>query len=549
MAPKKQQKMSLNAFLGDSTLGSWADEMDSLPTAPAPRNDEDRSRRGERDFGNRFDDYPPRDRESRYPPREELPLPTAPPFTAFVGNLSFDLSEADIEEFFGSYLKSVKIIRDRDDKPKGFGYVEFGDLQGLKDALAKSGGQLSGRTIRVSVAEPPKERSGPGGGFDDDKTAGAWRRDGPLPSNDRGFDRGPRGSGPPPSRYEDNADRGERMGMGSKFVPSGPSDRPPRGTGGPSRFNDAPPSEAETTSDWRSNRPMRPPPPPTERPASGPRRGSGFSTPEGPPHASEVEDTWTKGSKFVPTDQPREKGGFFGKRENKLEEEPSDWRSAPRKSPVPPGQGRQDRSPSGSVPSTPSLSRKKLDIHPRSAQSNATSPISSPKSPSGGDNWRSPNGSQTPTLTSSSTRSNPFGAAKPVDVGAREKEIEARLERSTRSTDTSNDTSIRSPSGGPPKSQERGGWGGTGSSWRDRKGPTSSKPSSTTHSRTSSHDGGKPAAGPASTQGEPKKFRSGFSFAAAAGGLEVAEGEEDEPEEGGGEDVDEVEKKVAGIAV
>lgn len=33
----------------------------------------------------------------------------------------------------------MKIIKDREDKPKGFGYVEFADLDGLKDALAKSG--------------------------------------------------------------------------------------------------------------------------------------------------------------------------------------------------------------------------------------------------------------------------------------------------------------------------------------------------------------------------------------------------------------------------
>jgi len=36
-------------------------------------------------------------------------------------------------------LKSVKIIKDRDDRPKGFGYVEFDTLDGLKDALSKSG--------------------------------------------------------------------------------------------------------------------------------------------------------------------------------------------------------------------------------------------------------------------------------------------------------------------------------------------------------------------------------------------------------------------------
>ena len=33
----------------------------------------------------------------------------------------------------------MKIIKDRDDRPKGFGYIEFVELDGLKDALAKSG--------------------------------------------------------------------------------------------------------------------------------------------------------------------------------------------------------------------------------------------------------------------------------------------------------------------------------------------------------------------------------------------------------------------------
>lgn len=94
----------------------------------------------------------------RGPPREDLPLPTEPPYTAFVGNLAFDLTEIDLEEFFAGHqvctivcfptlcnpdyprqTKSVKIIKDREEKPKGFGYIEFADLEGLKDALSKSG--------------------------------------------------------------------------------------------------------------------------------------------------------------------------------------------------------------------------------------------------------------------------------------------------------------------------------------------------------------------------------------------------------------------------
>lgn len=125
-----------------------------------------------------------------YPPREDLPLPTQPPYTAFIGNLAFDLTEQDLESFFGSLqVKNVKVIKDRDDRPKGFGYVEFEGLDDLKGALAQSGTvrtyiplihpslslsvpcsldpthssqppilpqSLSGRTIRVSVAEPRK---------------------------------------------------------------------------------------------------------------------------------------------------------------------------------------------------------------------------------------------------------------------------------------------------------------------------------------------------------------------------------------------------------
>ena len=35
--------------------------------------------------------------------------------------------------------KSVKIIKSKDEKPKGFGYIEFEDVDGLKDALLKTG--------------------------------------------------------------------------------------------------------------------------------------------------------------------------------------------------------------------------------------------------------------------------------------------------------------------------------------------------------------------------------------------------------------------------
>lgn len=41
-----------------------------------------------------------------------------------------------------------------ENKPKGFGYAEFGSLEGLKQALTLSGTQFQGRNIRISVADP-----------------------------------------------------------------------------------------------------------------------------------------------------------------------------------------------------------------------------------------------------------------------------------------------------------------------------------------------------------------------------------------------------------
>jgi hypothetical protein len=98
------------------------------------------------------------DRRDGYPPREQLPLPTQPPYTAHLANLSFDATQADVNDFFGDcQVTNVRIVEDKlDRKPKGFGYVEFATLDGLKAALALSGNNLAGRQVRVSVAEPRK---------------------------------------------------------------------------------------------------------------------------------------------------------------------------------------------------------------------------------------------------------------------------------------------------------------------------------------------------------------------------------------------------------
>lgn len=84
-----------------------------------------------------------------------MPVPDVPPFTAFVGNLTFETDEEELRGFFSAQSPtSVRLVKDPTGKPKGFGYVEFGSRQGLVDALDKGMTMLGGRTIRVSVAEP-----------------------------------------------------------------------------------------------------------------------------------------------------------------------------------------------------------------------------------------------------------------------------------------------------------------------------------------------------------------------------------------------------------
>lgn len=90
--------------------------------------------------------------------REQLPLPDKPPFTAHLGNLAYDVTSSDVEGFLSDcQVSSVRIVEDKlDRKPKGFGYVEFSTLEGLKTALTKSESHFMGRNIKISVAEPRK---------------------------------------------------------------------------------------------------------------------------------------------------------------------------------------------------------------------------------------------------------------------------------------------------------------------------------------------------------------------------------------------------------
>lgn len=93
-----------------------------------------------------------------YAVRDSFPtqLPTRPPYTAHLGNLSYDATSEAISEFFAECdLSTVRIIEDREtQRPKGFAYAEFATLEGLKKALTFDGASFEGRGIRVKIADP-----------------------------------------------------------------------------------------------------------------------------------------------------------------------------------------------------------------------------------------------------------------------------------------------------------------------------------------------------------------------------------------------------------
>jgi nucleolin len=90
--------------------------------------------------------------------------------TLFVGNLSFGVAEDAIWEFFGEFasVKNVRLPTDRETgRPKGFGYVEFEDVEAAKKAYEGAQGQeIDGRSIRLDFSQP-RDASGGGtrGGF------------------------------------------------------------------------------------------------------------------------------------------------------------------------------------------------------------------------------------------------------------------------------------------------------------------------------------------------------------------------------------------------
>lgn len=112
----------------------------------------------------------------------------------YVGNLSFNATEAEVRELFEEYgdVHSVAMINDRDTgRFRGFCFVEMDDQAAEEAIEAMDGMEVGGRALRVNEAREREERSRgprsggrPGGGRGGDR--GGFKRGGDRGGRDRG---------------------------------------------------------------------------------------------------------------------------------------------------------------------------------------------------------------------------------------------------------------------------------------------------------------------------------------------------------------------------
>jgi cold-inducible RNA-binding protein len=92
----------------------------------------------------------------------------------FVGNLSFNTTENDLQDAFAAHgtVTEANLMMDRaTGRPRGFAFVTMSTPEEAQRAIdALNGKELDGRALTVNVARPREERPGGGGG-------GGQRRD------------------------------------------------------------------------------------------------------------------------------------------------------------------------------------------------------------------------------------------------------------------------------------------------------------------------------------------------------------------------------------
>lgn len=80
----------------------------------------------------------------------------------YVGNVSYDLTEKELEELFAEFgsVSAARIITDRmTGRSKGFGFVEMDNKAEGEEAIKQlDGKEMNGRPLKVNEARPREER-------------------------------------------------------------------------------------------------------------------------------------------------------------------------------------------------------------------------------------------------------------------------------------------------------------------------------------------------------------------------------------------------------
>ncbi|KAG6020656.1 hypothetical protein E4U41_002768 [Claviceps citrina] len=409
MAPKKkeQQKMSLGDFLTDGFAGggSWADEVEETyvtGTQPLPASDRPRYGGGSNNYGGGSSNAGTSAWQDRgYSVRESVTpkFPDKPPFTAHLGNLSYDATIESVTEFFqGCDIVSVRIIEDREmQRPKGFGYVEFTNAEGLTKALTLDGESFQGRMIKIKVADPPRGGDSRG---DSSRDLSDWTRKGPLPDL--------------PGRSGGGGGGGGRSG-GSDYG----GDRERRAPRDPAAEPRAP-----REMNWERRGPLAPLSPqeggPGSRDGSRPRPGPDSLGERGESHRGSRQGSasWGEGRQEGARPPRRDQS----ERAPTAAEKDLQWRSNMKRDPVKaPEETESPASPTtaaaaaaAAAPAPTPASRPRLNLQKRTVSQAPDAPVA-PVAPAGGD-----------------AKASPFGAARPINTAARELEIEEKRQQALR---------------------------------------------------------------------------------------------------------------------
>lgn len=98
----------------------------------------------------------------------------------YVSNLSFNVQDEDLRQFFTEYgeVSSAKVIMDKfTNQSRGFGFVEMPDDAAAKKAIAElDGATVENRAIKVMEARPKEDRPARSGGFQNNGGGGYKKR-------------------------------------------------------------------------------------------------------------------------------------------------------------------------------------------------------------------------------------------------------------------------------------------------------------------------------------------------------------------------------------